>query len=190
MTTRACGACQLCCKLMPIEETKKEAGVRCSHQRHRKGCAIYADRPDSCRWWSCVWLLSPELPDLRRPDVAGYVIDPTADFMTLQGGPTGDREEALRMIQVWCDPKRPDAHRDPALRAYLADMFLEGYVGVARFGRVDGLALIPPMWSGKGWVEFPTTSEGRQHSLAEYISRFGADNLPQAMVDSMRAALP
>lgn len=180
----------MCCKLMPIAETGKEAGVRCSHQRHRKGCSIYTIRPASCRWWGCVWLMSLELEDLRRPDVAGYVIDPTADFMVAQGGPLGSQEERFRMIQIWCDPKRPDAHRDPALRAYLEDQAKEDYVGVVRFGKVEGLALIPPAWSGKGWVEFPTTSAGREHTLAEYIGHFGTDGLPQAFVDVMKGAHP
>jgi hypothetical protein len=111
------------------------------------------------------------LGDLRRPDIAGYVIDPTDDFMTIKN-PQGQTSH-IRTIQIWADPKRKDAHRDPALRSYLESMFDRGYVGVVRYGAVDGLALIPPAWSGEGWIEFPTQSTGKESSLAEYLSHFG-----------------
>ncbi|HMF29541.1 MAG TPA: YkgJ family cysteine cluster protein, partial [Candidatus Cybelea sp.] len=76
--TRACSGCTLCCKLLPMKKDKqlearetmnrmievgmmtreqfaqmtpdfdKPAGKRCPHQRHSKGCAIYARRPFGC----------------------------------------------------------------------------------------------------------------------------------------------
>jgi hypothetical protein len=175
MLERKCGPCQLCCRLMPILETGKDANVKCAHQRFRTGCAIYGTRPQSCRAWACTWLVAPELAGLRRPDIAGYVIDPSDDFFTIQKDDPA-KKEAMRMIQIWCDPKRRDAHRDPALRSYLESQFAKGFVGVVRYGAVEGVALIPPAWSGKGWIEFPTTPEGRTHTTEDYVRIFGGKN--------------
>jgi hypothetical protein len=172
MENRKCGPCQLCCKLMPIAETGKAAGVKCPQQRFRKGCAIYGTRPNSCRYWECGWLTEPLLADLSRPDIAGYVVDMTADFLTAQVGDP-ERIERFKIIQIWCDPRSPHAHRDPALRAYLEDMLAQEYLGVVRYGASEGLALIPPACSRRGWVEFPTTSDGREHTFSEYQRYFG-----------------
>lgn len=65
---RICGDCQLCCKLMPVEEFDKPANCRCEHQRTGKGCAIYADRPMSCALWNCRWLVDTECAGLPRPE--------------------------------------------------------------------------------------------------------------------------
>jgi Putative zinc- or iron-chelating domain len=65
-----------------IADFDKPAGERCPHQRHGKGCAIYARRPFGCRMWNCKWLGDPEgTADLSRPDRAGYVIDVMPDFI-------------------------------------------------------------------------------------------------------------
>jgi hypothetical protein len=53
--------------------------------------------------------------------------------------------------QVWCDPKYPDAHRDPMLRAMLLQLPSQGLT-IVRYNRKDGLLLIPPH-NGKGWEE-------------------------------------
>lgn len=112
---RACGSCQFCCTMVPVDRPlDKQAGQRCKHQC-RKGCAIYETRPDPCRYWSCTWLYQPETKDMLRPDHAGYVVDPMPQVVLADGNP-------LHVIQIWVDPARPDAHRDPALRAYLALM--------------------------------------------------------------------
>ena len=33
----------------------------------------------------------------------------------------------MKTVQIWCDAKRRDAHRDPALRSYLESMFDRGF---------------------------------------------------------------
>ena len=116
---RKCGECSLCCKLLPLGEMGKKANMRCPHQRHQAGgcCKIYPDRPPPCKSWSCLWILHPGTGDLSRPDRAHYVIDPMADYVT--AGQADGTQVKVLVAQIWCDPKYPDAHRDPALRAFL-----------------------------------------------------------------------
>lgn len=161
---RSCGTCTLCCKLVPVKELRKPANTRCDHQCF-KGCRIYEKRPMSCRMWSCRWLCDDDTRDLTRPDRAHYVIDLMADFVTVVDEDTGERTP-IPIIQLWIDPDYPDAHRDPALRAYLDT--IEGYATLVRYANERGLMLIPPRMSGKGWVEIEShyKPEG-EHTQAE-----------------------
>src|SRR4051794_9187127 len=118
---RQCGSCTLCCKLIPVPPLDKKAGERCKHQRST-GCRIYSKRPRDCRLWSCAWLVNNingrPLP-VSRPDRTHYVIDIMPDYVTVESeGRTG----RLTVIQIWCDPDYPDAHRDPDLRAWLDEL--------------------------------------------------------------------
>lgn len=147
---RQCGSCTLCCKLIPVEELSKPSGHRCKHQRHGKGCAIYERRPMSCREWSCMWLKGEEDGgplELSRPDHSGYVIDEVPDIvqMSFEGG----KVEQIDVMQIWVDPARPEAWRDPALLAMLERV---GIVGLIRYDSVRGFAAFPPSRShDKQW---------------------------------------
>lgn len=166
MTTRACGGCTACCKIMPVAEIKKPALERCPHQRTGKGCAIYERRPGSCRHWVCAWLVAPEeMRDLARPDRSGYVIDILPDFVTLRDDNTGETTD-WPVIQIWTSPNRPNAHRDPALRAYLEQT---GRMALVRTGSTDAFLLSPPSTNAEGrWIEAITKAEPvREHTAAE-----------------------
>jgi hypothetical protein len=77
--------------------------------------------------------------ELKRPDKTGYCIDPMIDRVVSSDG------DIIVVIQVWVDPKRPNAHRDPALRAYLADMWQRfNLFAIVRFGNDGGFMLVPP----------------------------------------------
>lgn len=140
---RKCGACTLCCKLTPVRELNKGANQRCDHQRHGKGCAIYPQRPHSCRVWNCRWVLEDDTADLRRPDHSHYVIDVMPDFVTVQNNETGEQQH-IPVLQVWVDPKFPHAHREPALRRYLLRRGEEGMAAIIRYDASDGFVLFPP----------------------------------------------
>jgi hypothetical protein len=146
---RNCGACKLCCTLVPVRaaELDKDGGVKCKHV-FSKGCSIYAQRPAPCRSWSCRWLFDPMTEGLRRPDRSGYIIDPQLDTILAEGQP-------MEVAQIWVDPQRRDAHRDPALRAYLeavADKF--GLVSIIRWSSTDAMILVPPSRSSeREWLE-------------------------------------
>jgi hypothetical protein len=149
--TRHCGGCTLCCKLIPVEELKKPAGERCKHQRHA-GCAIYARRPLSCRFWNCRWLVNDDTADLRRPDRARYVIDIMPDFVTIthDGEPNMDVE----VVQIWVDPHEREAWRDPPLLAYMERRASEGIATILRFSSYEALIVFPPAMSEDGqWHE-------------------------------------
>lgn len=145
--------------------------MRCEHQRFRKGCAIYASRPHSCALWNCRWLVEDDTADLRRPDWSGYVIDIVPDFITIQDDKTGAKH-IVQIVQIWIDPRRPLAHRDPALRAYLERRAAEGIAALVRFDSKDAMVLIAPALSNTGeWIEHTSTqSEGRDHSAAEIVA--------------------
>jgi Pyruvate/2-oxoacid:ferredoxin oxidoreductase delta subunit len=167
---RACGACKLCCVLIPVDldDGRKPHNTRCKHLR-AKGCGIYERRPVPCRVWSCRWLMDPSTAGLRRPDLSGYAIDPVTDVI-LNG------DQPIEVIQVWCDPGRPDAHRDPALRAWLALMAEQfGYLAIVRRGRGDGLILAPPAHNETGeWLELPGHMNS-DHDMKAKLDALGAE---------------
>ena len=198
---RKCGDCQLCCKLMPmkkggdanLKETvaaamqlglmtasevihtvpdfDKPAGCRCPHQRNGKGCMIYARRPFGCRLWNCRWLNGDDTHELQRPDRAHYVIDIGPDFIR-----TDDPNLAtVPVVQVWCDPDYPDAHRDPALRAFLARRGeQERFAALIRYSDRLAFLLVPPSMSATGdWQEVRSECVEKTHTAAEKTAVLG-----------------
>lgn len=169
---RRCGECTLCCRLVPVGELEKPANTRCQHLRVGKGCRVYhsAQYPSSCALWACAWLQEPEA-NLPRPDRAHYVIDPFLDFIELQHG--GGARLRIDVVQVWVDPRHPQAHRDPALRAYLAERGERlGQAALIRFDERTALTLFPPAMTSTGeWVEQLGGCVGRQHTRAEIYGR-------------------
>ncbi len=59
---KECGSCGLCCKVMAIRELKKPAGTWCKHWGKGIGCTIYATRPQECKGFNCIWLVSKAPP--------------------------------------------------------------------------------------------------------------------------------
>ena len=90
---KACADCDLCCRLYEIDELKKPVHTACVHARGG-GCAIHGLHPKTCKTFECLWLMTPELGDLWRPNVAGFVL----------------REEG-RSLYVDCDPDHKGAWR-------------------------------------------------------------------------------
>jgi hypothetical protein len=93
---RTCGSCTQCCKAFAVRELAKPANRWCRHCAIGKGCAVYADRPLTCRQFACGWLLNP-LPDELRPDRSKVVMFEPA---TMPG-----------VLAMHVDPGRPDAWR-------------------------------------------------------------------------------
>ncbi len=175
---RQCGSCKLCCTLVPVElpTGHKPSGVRCPVLTSR-GCGVYKTRPRPCWAWSCRWLFDETMvvPGIRRPDLAGYAIDPMLDTILCD-------EHPLEVIQVWCDPKRRDAHRDPALRAWLAAMCAKhGLLTIVRWDSGDGVVLVPPNANTSGeWMEQGgelKTEDAMREKLAEVGARSVLDQV-------------
>lgn len=169
-TTRSCGGCTLCCKLLGVRELKKPAGTRCKYQRLSKGCTIYARKPASCAHYSCRWLLGNDTADLPRPDRCHYVVDPMPDFVRMVNNATGELQANVEVVQVWVDPGYPDAHRDPALRRYLLRRGKEGVAALIRYNGSDAFALFPPqMTEERDWREHRGNVEG-EHNITDYFA--------------------
>jgi hypothetical protein len=152
-TGRVCGSCSLCCRLLPLPSLNKAANTRCQHQRFAAGCKIYQQRPHACRTWSCRWLSDPDTAGLHRPDRSRYVIDLTPDVVTAVDA-EGVRTE-VAVVQVWCDPAKPAAWRDPALVRYI-EMKAERdrMATVIRYDSTHSLFVCPPAMSwDRGWNE-------------------------------------
>lgn len=167
--SRRCGECTLCCRLLPVPEFDKLAGVRCAHQRSHKGCAVYGHHPLSCRVWSCSWLSDDDAGDLSRPDRAHYVIDCMPDFIEIDAH-DGHPAQKVPVIQIWIDPKYPDAHRDPALRAYIERRSIRegGMAALVRYDNERAIVLFPPSVTDEGiWHEEGSGLAAKEHTAAE-----------------------
>jgi len=179
--TRRCGECTLCCKLLPVKDLGKGAGERCRHQRGL-GCNVYQKLKTvapSCALWTCRWLTENDTADLARPDRSHYVIDVMPDYVRAENKQTG-ASFTIPVIQIWIDPKFPDAHRDPALRAYVERRAAEGMAALVRYDSGDdsrNFTLVAPAMSEDGqWHEVkrpPGTPPDPEHSAADKVRALG-----------------
>jgi len=174
---RRCGECTLCCKLLPVVELKKGAGERCRHQRGL-GCKVYQQPdkgfPTCCGIWSCRWQLNEEgTENLARPDRSHYVLDVMPDFITITDNATGAVSK-LEVLQIWIDPAYPDAHRDPALRAYLEKLAeTQPIAAIVRYDSSHALHLMPPaLMQDRQWHECTGTATGT-HSARDIAEALG-----------------
>jgi hypothetical protein len=91
---RSCGDCSLCCKVMAIAALDKPPGSWCRNCRPGRGCVIYGERPQECRDFACLYLISPELGEEWKPSRSKIVLVTEKD---------GNR------IIAKVDPQQPDA---------------------------------------------------------------------------------
>lgn len=89
---------------MGVTALNKLAAKWCRHFSKSAGCAIYEDRPDDCRVFNCLWLLTGALDESWKPTTAGFVLH------SEMGG--------ARLV-VECDPARPHDWRRPHYVAIL-----------------------------------------------------------------------
>lgn len=174
MTGRRCGDCQLCCRLLAVPPLGKLAGQRCQHQKFKTGCKVYgtSSMPPECSIWNCRWIVNDDMQDQARPDRSHVVVDIMPDYVTAQNLDDGT-EFQIEVVQVWVDPKHPDAHQAPALRAYLDRRGKEGKAAIIRFNAKDAIILFPPSLSPDGeWHEMTGKSEG-QHSFTQIVRAIG-----------------
>jgi hypothetical protein len=168
---RICGDCTLCCTLLPVVPLKKKAGERCVNQRGR-GCKVHEKEgfPLECGLWNCRWLVDPSTTKLLRPDISHYVIDIVPDFIVAEDDRRRGQPFKVPVIQVWIDPRYPEAHRDPNLREWMRQHEPECLM-LVRYDASEAKALIPPHMSDTGdWEEVggPRMKvEGRTHSGEE-----------------------
>lgn len=72
---KPCGECKACCTTLGVEELQKGNYQPC-HNECPTGCAIYDQRPNSCRAYHCGWAGRwVEGDERRRPDKLGVIFD-------------------------------------------------------------------------------------------------------------------
>jgi hypothetical protein len=109
MTTRSCGECTLCCKVMAIEELAKPAGSWCQHCGPGRGCRIYDERPLECRHFDCLWLTDERFGPHWKPSKSKLVLTASEDG-----------------LEIRCDPGFPDAWRREPLRGEIQNLATSG----------------------------------------------------------------
>lgn len=174
--TRKCGDCQMCCKLLPVKELGKLANQKCQHQKFGVGCAIYHRCPRSCRLWSCQWLAGGEHSEtLRRPDRGRYVVDILPEFIRVQPH-DGSPETQVPVVQIWLDPKYPDAWQDTGLLTYLGERAKQGFATLLRTGSRNAAVLIPPSMNNEGVWKIVASGMGEEEHRADEIVNALANN--------------
>jgi hypothetical protein len=111
----------MCCKVLVIDELKKDAGPLCKDWCKGVGCSIYEKRPQVCRDFECEWLTEREVPLRLKPDAYGtiFIYD-------------GDCDQ----YQAVCDPKEPARWRHPQVFQYLVSRAKAGQTVVAKSGAI------------------------------------------------------
>jgi hypothetical protein len=103
---RECGKCNLCCKVLRVEEISKEANTWCKNCSRGLGCNIYNRRPESCQKFECTWLQVEELPEEYRPDKVHCFLGQTND---------GD-------LLIFVDDAHPESYREGEFGNYTASL--------------------------------------------------------------------
>lgn len=106
MTSKTCGDCDLCCKLVAVESLSKPAYTRCEFMQAGGGCAIYGSHPSDCQAFSCGWLDIDALGEEWRPNRCGFLIRV---------------EMAAKLLCIDVDPDRPDAWRHDPFHAVIKE---------------------------------------------------------------------
>ena len=96
---------------MGIYALDKPRGQWCEHAMPGRGCSIYADRPQECRSFSCLWLLDDNLGPEWKPEKSKMVL--VAD-------------ETGRRTMVHVDAAAPDAWRRAPYHQRLLELMQAG----------------------------------------------------------------
>lgn len=129
---RQCGACTVCCKILPINtgELRKTANLLCMHCDEGQGCRIYETRPEVCRGFYCEWRLNPQIPATWRPEKSGIFIE-RIDRQHIEDIPERyASDHAISFMLL-----RPDAIERPALIETIAEFVVRR---VATFLTIPG----------------------------------------------------
>jgi hypothetical protein len=162
---KSCGGCTACCMTVPVKEIGLRAFERCRHLHSlpqlATGCSIHANRPRSCRAWSCSWLIS-DLPDEYRPDRIGVVVDPIPDLVRIHG-------EEIVASQLWVLPGHEDDWRTvPAVKDLIQSIMDLGFAILWRIKAEDGqLARVMVHHRGKWMVSEPDISRQEMAGFAD-----------------------
>ncbi|MBV9549451.1 MAG: hypothetical protein JO256_07240 [Alphaproteobacteria bacterium] len=138
---------------MGIVELEKPRGTWCEHALPGRGCAIYDQRPDTCRAFSCLWLLNSALGEEWKPEKCKLVIVP---------------DDLTKATRVYVDASSPDAwKREPYFSSLLDFMqkgLLEGRLLFINVGNKNSL-LLPDVNAGWRLEDLGKLQEGDEVRL-------------------------
>jgi hypothetical protein len=130
--SRDCGSCTLCCKVYEVPVLHKPEGQWCSHCKPGKGCGIWADRPNFCRDFHCLWISDLSFGPEWKPEIAKFV-------MNIQDG--GDQ------IVVMVDPGQRHAwKREPyysSFRTMADELWAEKRMTIVVLDGVNKILVLP-----------------------------------------------
>jgi hypothetical protein len=118
MSGRKCGTCFLCCTALAVPELGKKNGEPCVHAS-AEGCAIYDDRPLSCRVFECAWLQGAGRGLETRPDYTGGVMVGENDL--------GPHKLGMALV-IYTDPKGKDIRRSSYIEGVIRAVVEAGEV--------------------------------------------------------------
>ncbi len=93
-----CGECNLCCKLLDIDEVNSKHNEWCVHCVQKVGCMIYEKRPDECKNFNCAWSQMDYAGIEMRPDKCGALFEKFTDHLIV--GVTGGLMTSLVSGQI------------------------------------------------------------------------------------------
>jgi len=67
-STRQCGDCTLCCKMLYVSVYESPIGEYCKHCIPDNSCSIHEERHTLCRTFDCLWIKQTQIPESYRPD--------------------------------------------------------------------------------------------------------------------------
>lgn len=114
----SCGTCTLCCRLLAVETLSKPQGEWCKHCTPGVGCGIYAERPEQCRIFDCLWLQT-DMAAVLRPDRSHVVLASTKD---------------TNGIVAHVHPDYPNAWREGRMGQLLRGLIAKGVVVIMVIG--------------------------------------------------------
>ena len=98
----------MCCKVQAIPELNKPRDRWCTHCDIGNGCKIYADRPQTCSDFFCIYLLDAAVGEHWRPSHARMVMSSDAQGMYVHVDPA--RADAWRKEPYYSDLKNWSAN--------------------------------------------------------------------------------
>jgi hypothetical protein len=160
---KPCGECRACCTALAVAEFSKPNYRPCVHECDQ-GCAIYPDRPDSCRTYLCLWKTGwLEGDERRRPDRLGVIFD--------WHGMT----ETLRVWEVW-----PGATQEPQ-PAYLIQKLRKKYPVLVWTEEMERAAAAEvPGWAEVGNTAYQEAERRAAEFAAELRSVLEREGYPLA----------
>jgi hypothetical protein len=154
-SSRECGSCTLCCKVMGIDALAKPRGRWCPHCKPGRGCSIYDSRPGECRTFACLWLMQTFLDEDWKPDRSKLVLytEHDANRLVVQVD-TGTaqawrREPYFSQIKAWAEAGMASKRQVLVIVGELATLVLpDREVALGRLAEGDVIMVHPRLENG------------------------------------------